>query len=111
MVLIGPASAWRSTPSPRAPLDPLADLRLNRRERLRVAWPIIDGTATRTARLLDRKGQPLGAPLPFAPAPEGGVAAIDLPLASLPEGDFVVELEATRGDIAERRLFAFRVTR
>jgi hypothetical protein len=111
MVLIGLASARRGTSSPRAPLEPLADLRLNRRERLRVEWPIIDDAATRTARLLDRKGQPLGAPLPFAPAPEARVAAIDLPLASLPEGEFVVELEATRGDLAERRLFAFRVTR
>jgi VWFA-related protein len=111
-VLVGLPAAWRGVPSPRVPAKPMADLRLTRSERLRVEWPILDDAATRTARLVDRKGQPLGGPLPFATlAPDRRVAAIDLPISALPEGDFLVELVATKGDVTERRLLAFRVVR
>lgn len=110
--LVGMPLAWRGTPSPRVPLKPLADARLTRAERLRVEWPIVGESDTRTARLLDRRGQPLGAALPFATLPpERRSVAVDLPLSSLTEGDYVVELVAAKGETRERRLFAFRVVR
>jgi hypothetical protein len=111
--LLGAPMAWRATPSPRSPLRPLADFQLTRRDRLHVEWPILQDVATRTARLLDRRGQPLGQPLPVSAAPDGRrAAAVDLPIASLPEGDFVLELAATSSaGQTERRVLAFRVVR
>ncbi len=110
--IVGMPSAWRGTPSPRVPLKPLADFRLTRAERLRVEWPVLAESETRTARLLDRRGQPLGAALPFATLPpERQALAIDLPVSALPEGDYVIELVATRAEVSERRLLAFRVIR
>jgi VWFA-related protein len=110
--LIGAPMAWRATPSPRSPLRPLADFQLTRGDRLHVEWPILQDAATRAARLLDRRGQPLGQPLPVNAAPDGRqAAAVDLPIASLPEGDFVLELSATSDGQTERRALAFRVVR
>lgn len=110
--MVGPAMAWRGMPSPRVPLRPLADPRLTRGERLRVEWAVVAPADGRVARLLDRTGKPLGQPLPFAVLPPDRQAlAIDLPLASLPEGDYLIELVATRGDESERRLLPFRVVR
>ena len=64
------------------------------------------------AQLLDRNGQPLGQPLPLTPpAPDRPSLRLDLPLGSLPEGDYVIELRATMAAISEQRLFAFRVAR
>ena len=111
-VLIGDPIAWRGAQSLRQPFKPLADLRLTRTERLRVEWPEIQASDTRAARLLDRKGAPLGGALPLGtPPPDRRVVLLDLPMSSLPEGDFVVERTATRGDVTERRFLAFRVVR
>ena len=110
--LIGQPLAWRGAPSPRVPLRPLADPRLTRAERLRVTWPMIGSADSHVARLLDRTGGPLGQPLPFTnPAPDPGSLVVDLPMASLPEGDYVIELVATLAGESERRLLAFRVVR
>jgi VWFA-related protein len=110
--LVGQPLAFRGTSSLRSPLRPLADARLSRLERLRVEWPILGQADTRTARLLDRTGKPLGQPLPFTQLPADRQAlAVDLPIGSLPEGDYVVELVASQGDATERRLLAFRVVR
>lgn len=110
--LVGEALAWRGAASPRVPLKPLGDFRLTRAERLRVEWPLLLPAETRSARLLDRKGQPLGGMLPFvALPPERQAVAIDLPLSAFSEGDYVLELSVTRGAVSERRLLAFRVIR
>ena len=110
--LIGQPIGWRAAPSPRAPLRPLADPRLTRAERLHVEWPVLAPVESRVARLLDRTGGPLGQPLPIATTTSSpDVVAVDLPMASLPEGDYVIELVATAGSESERRLLAFRVVR
>lgn len=110
--LVGPPLAWRAAASPRAPLRPLADARLTRLERLRVEWPVVADDATRVVRLLDRTGKPLGQPLPITSlAPAKAAVALDLPMGSLPEGDFVIELVATQGGVSEQQLLAFRVVR
>src|SRR5690606_35968596 len=84
---IGAPIAWRGGASARAPLRPLGDVRLTRRERLRVEWPVIASAESHEARLLDRFGKPLGQPLPFtALPPDRQAVAVDLPMASLPEG-------------------------
>ncbi len=111
--IIGQPMAWRALPSPRSPLNPLADFQLRRAERLHVEWPLIQQPTTRVARLLDRRGQPLGGELPLVAAPADRKAlALDLPISSLPEGDFVVDLTVTGASgQTERRALAFRVVR
>jgi hypothetical protein len=110
--LVGQPFAFRGTSSLRSALRPLADARLSRLERLRVEWPILGQADAHTARLLDRTGKPLGQPLPFTQLPADRQAlAVDLPIGSLPEGDYVVELVASQGGESERRLLAFRVVR
>jgi hypothetical protein len=112
-MIIGQPVAWRASPSPRSPLNPLADFQLRRAERLHVEWPVIQEPASKVARLLDRKGQPLGGELPLVAAPgDRRALALDLPISSLPEGDFVVDLTATSASgQTERRVLAFRVVR
>ena len=110
--LVGDALAWRAASSRRAPLRPLVDPRLTRVERLRVEWPLVAPVDSHVARLLDRGGSPLGQPLPSSVADATAPAiVVDVPMAPLPEGDYVIELVATRGDESERRLLAFRIVR
>lgn len=112
--LVGAPLAWRGMPSPRMPLEPTADLRLSRRERLRVEWPVLAPglpAGALSARLLDRQGNALGHPLPVSLAGDEPAATIDLPLGGLPEGDYLVQLTASEGGQTERRLLAFRVVR
>jgi hypothetical protein len=42
---------------------------------------------------------------------DGKAAGLDLPMMSLPEGDFVIQLTATDNGTSEHRLLAFRVLR
>jgi hypothetical protein len=92
----------------------VADFTYRRTERLHVEWPVLQTLDSRQARLLDREG---GA-LPGTPAVSeietgggGPAVAVDLMLSSLAEGDYVLELTASRGAESERQLLAFRVTR
>jgi len=111
--VVGLPMAWRATPSPRSPLLPMADFQLRRNERLHIEWPIVQEPASRAARLLDRKGQPLVADLPLATSsPDRRVLALDLPMSSLPEGDFLIDLTVTGASgESERRVLGFRVVR
>jgi hypothetical protein len=61
-----------------------------------------------TARLLDRLGRAL-VDLPVTVA-EGG-CQLTLPLGSLAQGDYVIELSARAGAEAVQQLVAFRVAR
>jgi VWFA-related protein len=105
---------FRALPSARSVPRPVADLQFRRTERLHVEWPVAATAKVRGVRLLDRRGQPL----PIAPAvaerPADGIATrsvvtIELMLAPLAAGDYLVELsvEGTAGE--ERRLVAFRI--
>jgi len=111
--IVGMPMAWRATPSPRSPLLPMADFQLRRNERLHIEWPIVQEPVTKAAKLLDRKGQPLVADLPLAvPPPDRHVLALDLPMSSLPEGDFLVDWTvAGANGVSERRVLGFRVVR
>jgi VWFA-related protein len=60
-----------------------------------------------TARLLNRTGQPMS-DVPVSMAGEAG-ALVDLPLASLPPGDYLVELKASADGSAPAELVGFRV--
>jgi hypothetical protein len=97
----------------RARLTRAAQPQLHRTERLQVLWPVVE-PASYTARLLDRRGQPLPIALSASTAalPDGAAAvAVDLFGGALATGDYVLELVATRQQESVRSLLAFRVVR
>ena len=111
--LIGEALAFRATPSPRSPLRPMADFLFRRTERVHVEWPVRGTLDQRAARLLDRRGQPLAMPVAAIDAgtPERPLLVVDLNLAGLTEGDYVIEARAGRGTESTTRYVPFRVVR
>jgi hypothetical protein len=91
---------------------PLAGREFNRIEHLLIRVPTYGpgGTAPPLrARLLNRAGQPMN-DLQIEPSPTAGEQQIDLPLAALPPGEYVVEIRAGDQDGDAKELFAFRVT-
>jgi VWFA-related protein len=104
---------FRGPSAPRAPMRPIADFQFRRNERLRVEWPVNEPLDERTARLLDRRGVPLPIPATVTEidGPSGRVVNVDVTLAPLAEGDYLVELTAGKGGQTEKGLLAFRVVR
>jgi VWFA-related protein len=91
---------------------PLAGREFNRIEHLLIRVPTYGpgGTMpTLRARLLNRAGLPMN-DLQVEPASGPGEQQIDLPLAALPPGDYVVEIRTGDQDGDAKELFAFRVT-
>jgi VWFA-related protein len=117
--LLGAPIGFRGTSSARVALRVVADFQFRRTERLRVEWPMLKALDQRTARVLDRRGQPLalGATVTERAAsapdtPDGrNIVAVDLNLAPLSEGDYLIELVAGAGPEIERSLLAFRVVK
>lgn len=67
------------------------------------------GTLTYTARLLNRQGDRM-ADLAVTPSADSGPVTLDVPLASLPAGEFLIEVAAKGADGAEAtELVAFRM--
>jgi VWFA-related protein len=110
---VGQPLLFRATPSPQSPLRPAADRQFFRTERLHVEWPVIQTLDSQEARVLGRNGQPLAFPVKVVTLQRDGqaVVAVDLNLAPLAAGDYVLELSGTRGANTEKDLVAFRVTR
>ena len=111
--LLGDPLLYRATPSPRSVPKPVADFQYRRVERLHAEWPVLQALTAQEARLLDRQGEPLPVrPTVSDAAGEAGpVVAVDLLLSPLSEGEYVIELTATSGEVTERTLLAFRVVR
>ena len=90
---------------------PIAGREFNRIEHLLVRVPTYGPggtTPSLTVHLLNRAGAAMNE-LKAEPAPRAGEQQIDLPLAALPPGEYVLEIKAgDRGDATE--LVAFRVT-
>jgi VWFA-related protein len=70
------------------------------------------GSVTYTARLLNRQGDRMS-DLPVSPAATGSGSTIDFPLASLPAGEFLIEVSAKGADGTDssetKELIAFRM--
>jgi VWFA-related protein len=91
---------------------PLAGREFNRIEHLLIRVPTYGPGGTTPplrARLLNRAGQAMN-DLQVEPSPVAGEQQIDLPLAALPPGEYVVEIRAGDQDGDAKELFAFRVT-
>ncbi len=103
----------RAPPLPRASFEPVAALEFQRGDRVHVEWPLRASIDRRAVRVLDRRGQPLalGAAMTETTAETGTVVAVDVNLAAMAEGDYVVEVEVGAGEKTDRALVPFRVTR
>jgi hypothetical protein len=107
------AYMFRALSPARAPYVPAAEPQFRRTERVRVEWPVEGMPSDRSARLLDKLGQPL----PFVPTvterdtPAGPVLAVDLTLSPVSPGDYIVELNTTTGSQTVTRHAAIRVVR
>jgi hypothetical protein len=91
---------------------PLATREFNRIEHLLIRLPTYGPggtTPTLTVRLLNRAGSKMNE-LSAEPAPRAGEQQIDLPLAALPPGEYVVEIKAGDKDGDATELVGFRVT-
>ncbi len=110
---VGDATWWRGAGAASAPFRPAAERLFRRTERLRVEWPSTAVMESRVARLLDRRGEPLGVGATVTEFERDGqrIVAADVVLAPLADGDYLLELAAGQGGATVRRLVAFRVVR
>jgi hypothetical protein len=106
---LAPPIVLRGAGALRAPMQPVAELLFGRNERLRIQWLLPPDAPRPAAQVLDRRGQPLGTPLPATNGEAGGerVVMFDLTLGSLAPADYVVQL--TVG--ADRHLVPLRISR
>jgi hypothetical protein len=107
--LLGAPLAFRGTASSRIPLRPVADFQFRRNERVRVVWSAAVPPESRSARVLDRRGAPLAVPATVTET--AGEINVDVLLAPLAEGDYLIELTTGQDGQSERHLLAFRVVR
>jgi VWFA-related protein len=91
--------------------DPITPFVFARTEQIRLEWRARGAVDRVDARLLDRTGHPLPAPIPAtidsSRAPT--VVVTELPLTALAHGDYVIELTVAAGSTTMRNLTAFRV--
>lgn len=110
--LVGAPICYRGTASARIALRPVADFQFRRTERLHVEWPALKPLDERLARVLDRRGLPLALNATVTEtASARDMISVDLTLAPLSEGDYVIELIAGAAKQTEKMLIAFRVVR
>lgn len=111
--LLGAPLAYRGTPAASSPLRPVAAFQFRRTERIRVEWPASKPLDRRQARLLGRDGKPLAVQLDAQDRESSGrpVVALDLSLAPLTAGDYIIELTVGAGAETDRKLLAIRVVR
>jgi hypothetical protein len=109
--LLGAPIVYRSAHGPRSPVGAVADFQFRRTERVRVEWPVVNAFDRHEARLLNGSGRPLtvDATLAVRPGAGGDVLGMDLNLAPLGPGDYVIDLNVVSGTQAERRLLGIRV--
>jgi VWFA-related protein len=111
--LFGHPMLYRANASPRAPLRAVADLQFRRTERIRVEYRALEPGIEPAVRLLDRQGQALPIRPTLSTREEGSatIVSVDLALAPLSEGEYVIELTGQRGADSQRALAAFRLVR
>ena len=90
-----------------------ADARFRRTERLRLEVPRVAEGGTPSARLLGRDGQPLSLSIILTerpdPAQQLTFIVLDVTLAALAQGDYVVELSLEKDGKKEGVAYGFRI--
>jgi len=91
--------------------EPIAPFVFARTEHIRLEWRARGAVDRVEARLLDRTGHPLAAPIPAAldTSQSSPVVIAELPLTALAHGDYVLELTVAAGAATEQKFTAFRV--
>jgi len=109
------ALLFRRGPTTGNRVQPAADLRFSRSERLHLELPVGPDVKPGTGRVLDRAGQPLVPPVEVGTRLDEATGqrwiTADVTLAPLGAGDFVIEVTVVDAGTAERVLTAIRVTR
>jgi VWFA-related protein len=107
----GDAVLHRSGPFTGRAFQPTADARFRRGERLRVDVTVAGPAPAVSARLLDRKGQPLAVPVATEIRDEAyrRIASAELAVAPLAFGDYLVELSLQRGSRSDKVVVAVRI--
>jgi hypothetical protein len=110
---LGDAMWFRAGSAASAPFRPTAEAVFRRTERLRLEWAATSPPTPRVARVLNQRGEALAVGTAVADARRDGhtVIAVDVALAPLADGDYLVELSVGDGASARRRLVAFRMVR
>jgi hypothetical protein len=112
--VLGPLSVYRGAVSARVAVQPAAEMRFNRNERIHLEVPIDDALAAdRGARVLDRRGQALPVPAAVGVQTKDGHAtmSVDVLAGGLASGDYLIEVTGGARAQVQRRLLAFRVVR
>jgi VWFA-related protein len=116
---IGPAIVrpllFRRGPTTGNRVQPAADFRFSRMERLRIEIPVAPGTKPGAARFLDRTGKPLEIPIAVSERTDEGTGQQwivgDVALAPLAASDYGIEMAFTTPAGEGRVITAIRVTR
>ena len=92
---------------------PAGSVYFRRTERLQIRWPVTAPLTQREARVLGRDGVPLGLAVSASDLEEAGTrfVVVDLNLAPLTAGEYIMELKGTAAGKAEAAMLAFRVFR
>jgi len=91
--------------------QPTLDMRFRRAERIRVDVSVARSEPSLSARLLDRKGQPLQVPVPATIREESGrrFASAELALAPLVAADYFVEISIRSGQKVDKVMVPIRI--
>ncbi len=109
--VLGSPRVYRATPSSRSPLLPVAGFDFRRTERVHLDFAIAGPLDGRKARLLGRSGQPVAVNVTLTERDVDGalMLAVDVLLAPLAPGDYVLEVSGTKGGVTDTRLIGIRV--
>jgi hypothetical protein len=112
-VLLADPIVYRGATGARATLQPVADFLFHRTERVHVEFATHKPIEQRSARLLDRRGQPLPLDATLTERDDAGRTTLvaDLNLAPLSPGDYVLEVVVASGADTQRRQIGMRVVR
>ncbi len=113
MLVWGQARLWRVPAIGRAVAEPAGAPIFRRGERLRLEWQPTTTPVAPDVRLLDRRGGTLnpGASMAVTFDATQRILRVELYIAALAEGDYVIEARLGVDDNDERQWIAFRVTR
>ncbi|MBA2258201.1 MAG: VWA domain-containing protein [Acidobacteria bacterium] len=92
---------------------PAASVYFRRTERMQIRWPVTAPMTHREARVLGRDGVRLELAVSMSEREEDGArfAVVDLNLAPLTAGEYIMELKGTAAGATESAMLAFRVFR
>jgi VWFA-related protein len=109
--LIGRPVVYRAAPSPRSPLQPVADFLFRRTERVHLEWLVGQPLDQREVRVLSKTGQPVATGATISEREANGQTSliVDLSLAPLSAGDYVIEVSASRGGVTGKSMIGLRV--